>query len=105
MNATQTKPKTEATTKPVEIPPANTTVSAPPEFLRLPPPGRLCAYTGLSRSYLNSLILPTETNSHKPPVKSFCIRQRGAKTGVRLVSYESLRNYILQHVEVGNETA
>ncbi len=103
MNATRTKPKAETTTEPVEIPPANTTASAPPEFLRLPPPGRLCAHTGLSRSYLNSLILPTEANSHKPPVKSFCIRQRGAKTGVRLVDYQSLRDFIRAHAECGME--
>jgi hypothetical protein len=67
------------------------------EFLRLPKPGSLCPICGLSRSFLNSLILPTEANGFKPPVKSFVLRKRGARTGVRLVSWESLRAYILQN--------
>jgi hypothetical protein len=105
MNANTKKKDIGLTTEKVEIPPTNSPTVGAPEFLRLPPPGRLCPHTGLSRSYLNSIILPTEANGHKPPVRSFCIRQRGAKTGVRLVSYESLRNYILQHVEIGSDTA
>ncbi len=76
------------------------TATIEPEFLRLPRPGLLCPHTGLSRSYLNSLVLPTEANKHKPPVRSFCLRQRGAKTGVRLVDYASLRRHILAHPEV-----
>jgi len=70
-----------------------------PEFLRLPKPGTLCPLTGLGRSYLNSLILPTEANGHRPPVKSVCLRQRGAKRGVRLISYDSLTAYLLAHLE------
>ena len=41
----------------------------------------------MTRAALNGLILPTEANDHKPAVKSFCIRQRGARTGIRLISY------------------
>jgi len=101
MNTTSNKPKSETTTHPVEAPSPSAALTHPPEFLRLPPPGRLCAHTGLSRSYLNSLILPSDANGHKPPVKSFVIRRRGAKTGVRLICYESLRGFILAHAEVG----
>ena len=83
---------------PVQPPPV---VSGPvtPEFLRLPKPGLLCQHTGLTRSALNELILPTPRNDGKPPVRSFCLRQRGAKTGIRLVDYASLRNYIRAHEE------
>src|SRR4051812_1555984 len=65
-----------------------------PEFVRLPKPGRQCPYTGLSRSAVNALILATEANGHKPPVKSFVLRKRGAKTGIRLIGFDSLVGYI-----------
>jgi hypothetical protein len=68
-----------------------------PEFLRLPPPGQQCAFTGMSRSGLNDLILPTPENDFKPPVKSFCLRKRGARTGIRLIDYDSLISYIRGH--------
>lgn len=70
-------------------------VAACPEFLRLPKPGSLCPHSGLSRSYINSLILPSRLNDFKPPVRSFVIRRPGAKTGVRLIDYASLRRFIL----------
>ena len=89
------------TTKPIEVPPPNVTQMHPPEFLRLPAPGQKCAWTGLSRSAINELILATPRNGFKPPVKSFCLRQKGAKTGIRIVSYSSLRSHILSHVETG----
>jgi hypothetical protein len=71
-----------------------------PEFIRLPPPGQRCQYTGLSRSGLNNLILPCAVNGHKPPVRSVCLRQRGAVRGTRLICYHSLMSYI-----VGQECA
>lgn len=70
-----------------------------PEFVRLPKPGQQCPFTGLSRGAINELILPTPRNEFKPPVRSFCLRQRGAKTGIRLVEYASLRRHILQNAE------
>lgn len=73
-----------------------------PEFLRLPKPGTLCPLTGLGRSYLNSLILPTDANGHRPPVASVCLRQRGAKRGVRLISWDSLSAYLFAHLEGAN---
>lgn len=84
----------------VEIPPReNSTEPAAREFLRLPPVGQRCPVTGMSRAALNALILPTPANGNKPPVKSFCIRQSGARTGIRLISYQSLREFILAHAE------
>jgi len=72
-----------------------------PEFIRLCPPGQRCPWTGLSRSAMNALILPTVGNGYKPPVKSFVLRKRGAKTGVRLISWDSLTAYIYAHEEKG----
>jgi hypothetical protein len=94
-----------ATTAPVEIPPRTTSINpAQIEFLRLPPVGQRCPVTGMSRAALNSLILPTDSNDYKPPVRSFCLRQRGAKTGIRLIDYQDLRRHILAHAE-GGETS
>jgi hypothetical protein len=92
----------EITTEALEVPPPNAAQTHPPEFLRLPPSGQLCVWTGLSRSAINELILGTPRNGFKPPVKSFCLRQKGAKTGIRIVSYSSLREYIRQHAEGGD---
>lgn len=76
-----------------------------PEFIRLPHPGQQCVRTGLSRSAINALILPSAANEFKPPVRSFVLRQRGAKTGIRLIDYESLTSYIRAHEEAnGNQT-
>ena len=90
----------------VEVPPLETIL--PPdtrEFLRLPPVGQRCPITGLSRAALNAWILPTPTNDFKPPVKSFVIRQPGAKTGIRVISYPSLREWILKHAEIAQTAA
>ena len=67
---------------------------ARPEFIRLPAPGLKCGFTGMSRSALNELILPSEKNGFKPPVRSFCLRQKGAAKGIRLVDYSSLSSHI-----------
>ena len=65
-----------------------------PEFIRLPKPGNLCPWTGLSRSKLNELVLPCNANDFRPPVKSVCLRRRGAATGVRLIVFESLMAFL-----------
>jgi hypothetical protein len=65
-----------------------------PEFIRLPKPGTLCRWTGLSRSKLNELILPSPLNSFKPPVKSLSLRNRGQVKAVRLIVLDSLLGYL-----------
>ena len=65
-----------------------------PEFIRLPKPGRQCPYTGLPRSGLNALILPSQANGFRPAVKSISLRRRGSQRGIRLISYDSLMNYL-----------
>jgi hypothetical protein len=74
-------------------------VGLQPEFLRLPRPGERDPVFGLSRGFLNFLILPTKANNYRPPVVSCVLRLRGARTGVRLVDIASLRAFILAHRE------
>jgi len=71
----------------------------PPEFIRLPKDGTLCRYTGLSRSGMNQLILPSKLNGYNPPVNSF-IQKTNPHTirGVRLIVYESLIAYLRQQM-------
>lgn len=65
-----------------------------PEWIRLPPGGQRCRYTGLTRSFLNSLVLPCTLNEFKPPVKSVCLRRKGSAKGVRLIHLQSLLDFI-----------
>ena len=79
------------TTAPVQ---ADAQPSITPEFIRLPKPGTLCRWTGLSRSKLNELILPSPLNSFKPPVRSLSLRNRGQVKAVRLIVLDSLLGYL-----------
>ncbi len=63
-----------------------------PVFVRLP--RARCPYTGLSRSYLNGLILPSQANGNSPPVRSVCLRKPGRLRGARLIHLSSLIEYI-----------
>lgn len=77
-----------------------------PEYIRLPKPGHLCPYTGLCRSTLNNLILPTKQNNFKPPVVSRSIRLgRGQLRGVRLIKYDSLIQYLETCLAIDTKTA
>jgi hypothetical protein len=72
-----------------------------PEFIRLPRPGTLCPRTGLSRSKLNELVLPSAANGFKPPVRSISLRNRGQIKAVRLVVYDSLLEYLHSFLQDG----
>ena len=74
-----------------------------PEFIRLPIKG-LCPITGLSRSKIYELILPSEANNYKPPVKSVSLRKRGQTKGTRLTVLESLLDYLRREVEAFQHT-
>jgi hypothetical protein len=54
-----------------------------PCFVRLPKPGTLCPFTGLSRTQMYLLC-----KSGK--VKSYSLKRRGARRGVRLIDFQSL---------------
>ncbi len=78
---------------------SNTTPVIDVEFIRLPPPKGRDPLFGLSRSFLNELILPCPANGYKPPVQSHVLRRRGYRNGIRLISVESLRRFIQAHEE------
>jgi hypothetical protein len=84
------------TTAPADIPP-RVTASVQPEFLRLPKPGERCPYTGMTRSGLNTLILPNPLNGGRPLVRSFTLRRKGSKFGTRLIDFADLCRYVRQH--------
>ncbi len=88
--------------------PLQTTSGAPttaavttPEFVRLPRPGFRCSVTGLSRSTLNELVLPSAANEFRPPVRSHVLRKSGSLRGIRLISLRSL----LDHIQAQSEKA
>ena len=76
-----------------------------PEFIRLPKSGSRDPWTGLSRSALNSLILPTNENNKTPLVKSSSLRAPGAVRGTRLIHLGSLLEYLHRKLEVQNGPA
>ena len=80
---------------PAAFPTVAAVFTVSPEYVRLPAPGEHDSLFGLTRSYLNLLILPSEENDFSPPVRSSVIRQPNAKTGVRLVNVSSLRDYLI----------
>jgi hypothetical protein len=83
---------------------ATRSVGGTREFIRLPPAGLQCPYTGLSRAYLNTLILACPENEFRPPVQSYLLRRKGFKKGIRLISYPSLAAFIKGHEVFGQES-
>lgn len=70
-------------------------VTHQPAFIRLPPAGASCPWTGLRRSKLNELVLPSALNGFAPPVKSVRIVNKGqTKKAVRLIVFKSLVDYL-----------
>jgi len=64
------------------------------KFIRLPRSGVQCEITGLSRSALNDLVLPSEKNQFRPLVRSHSLKKDGQDKGVRLIRVKSLVKYI-----------
>ena len=72
----------------------NSAAPVEPEFIRLPKQGKLCPRTGLTRSKLNALILPTQANGYRPPVQSKSLRTHQGGRGVRLINWQSLKKFL-----------
>lgn len=72
------------------------TTYIPPDYIRLPKPGARCAISGLSRTTLIELSVPSRCNDFRPPVESKHIKRAGAQRGIRLISRESLLAYLKQ---------
>ncbi len=64
-----------------------------PEFIRIPDVER---FSGVKRGHAYALI-------KEGKIKSVCLRKPGAKTGVRLVHLQSLRDYLAKHMEGGKQ--
>lgn len=65
-----------------------------PLYIRLPKAGQRCPRTGMTRSALNELILPSERNAYSPPVESKCLRKREGGKGTRLIVWQSLKEFL-----------
>lgn len=76
--------------------PSSPSPQAPPRplFIRVPRSGERCPYTGMARSSLLTLILPSRTNGFSPPVASIVVRKPGRARGIRLIHWASLDDYI-----------
>jgi hypothetical protein len=72
-----------------------------PETFRLPSGRERDRHFELGRSYWNSKILPNSENDFTPEVKSYVLRKKGSRTGVRLIDYQSAKEFILRHAERG----
>ena len=83
--------------------PTGDSPSFTPYYLRLPRTGSFCPWTGLSRSKLNQLILPCAENGNAPPVKSLCLKKRGALRGTRLILFESLMDHLQKQIQHDND--
>jgi hypothetical protein len=71
------------------------TVTEVTEFIRLPKSGDRCVVTGLSRSALCGLVLPSLANGGKPPVKSKVLKSNpGNMRGIRLIHVGSLLQFL-----------
>lgn len=86
-----------------ETTPQPQTPASNAEFIRLPKPKERDPLFGLSRSFLNQLIIPCMHNAYRPPVRSHLLRRRGFRSGIRLISVDSLRHYIQAHEEKSGE--
>jgi hypothetical protein len=71
-----------------------------PIYIRLPAPGSRCPWTGLSRSALADLCVPSKANRFRPPVKSIAPKKhKDAERAMRLIVFESLISYLRQFEE------
>lgn len=84
------------TTDPILAPPVYAPALIPPEFIRLPKPGTLCAHTGLSRAKMWEVL---QTGK----VKTVSLRRPGAAKGARLVHLASLLTYLHSQAEGGDK--
>ncbi len=65
-----------------------------PEFIRLPKPRTSCPHTGMSRTSMYNLCVPTRANGFKPKVPAKCLRVSGNVRGTWYVPYEALVSFL-----------
>jgi hypothetical protein len=74
-----------------------------PDYLRLPKWGERDPYFGLTRTALDQLTRPQPFNNFRPPVKSKIFKMAGSKSGIKLISYSSLKAYVDALPDVGRD--
>jgi hypothetical protein len=65
-----------------------------PIYIRLPKWGERDPHFGLTRTALDQLTRPQPFNKFRPPVKSKILKMAGEKSGVKLIDFASLREYL-----------
>ena len=75
-----------------------------PVWIRLPKSGEQCPYTGLSRSALNELILPSQLQP-KPSVASISLKKPHEVRGVRLILQKSLLAVLDEKLDENDHTS
>jgi hypothetical protein len=66
----------------------------PPVYIRLPTWGVRDPYFGLTRTALDQLTRAQPFNNFRPPVKSKILKMAGAKSGIKLIDFASLKAYL-----------
>jgi hypothetical protein len=74
-----------------------------PIYIRLPRSGKLCPYSGLTRSYMNYLTIPNKTNNFTPLVVSRIIKIPPSRRAVKLIDYASLMGFLRSAGQAGGE--
>ncbi len=69
-----------------------------PRFVRLPKPGKLCPFTGLSRTQIYLMCKSGKVQSHS-------LKRRGTCRGVRLIDYQSLISAIQEFASAEEQEA
>ena len=69
-----------------------------PRFVRLPKPGTLCPFTGLSRTQIYLMCKSGKVKSHS-------LKRRGTCRGVRLIDYPSLVSAIQEFASAEEQEA
>lgn len=72
----------------------NPPISQVDPFIRLPRRGERCPYSGLSRSALANLVVPSRANGLRPPVTANLMKKPGNRRGVWLIPRERLMAYL-----------
>lgn len=73
-------------------------------WIRLPKTGARCPFTGLSRSALNNLILPSSRNGWKAVVRSATAGRPGHTRGARIIWLPSFDEYVNRLTKAGKQS-
>jgi hypothetical protein len=64
------------------------------EFLRIPPRDGRCPISGLSRSSIEAICVPSKKNGFNPPVRAKLLRKPEAMRGAWLIPRKAFLDYL-----------